>query len=352
MKRDVVMTEKIKTFIKYKAVKIEGEDGPTLVLHRRSFPGAVITKKKVFLFVLVVALVILLCQSVFAIGVTESLFSGNGSEKFVETVYGDDFQDVMNKNVAFLKSKGEMITVDSENGSFTALKVKNENVSTSYVIICHPYGATPYSMGEYAKHFYDLGFNIIIPQLSTAEGNNEKSLFLGTADVDKVLFWVNNLVEENEKTKIILFGSSTGGASVTEAASGELPENVKCIIADSCYSSLWDLYEPYLENAYGVSSFPVRNIASLYCEIKYDVSLKNAGTYSVVRDVEKPILFMHGENDAVVPMKANNDLYMECESKHRDQAVISDGGHARLVVKDSEKYWEYVDGFLLDNIGN
>ena len=346
------MLEKIKTFIKYKAVTVENEDGPTMVLSQRSFPRPVITKKRAFFFILVVALVTLLCQSVFAISVTESLFSGNGSKKFIETVYGKDFQELMNKNASFLKSKGEMITVDSEKGSFTALKVKNENISSSYVIMCHPYGATPYSMGAYAKHFYNLGFNVIIPQLSTTEGNNEKSLFLGTADVDKVLFWVNSLVEENENVKIILFGSSTGGATVTEAASIELPENVKCIIADSCYSSLWDLYEPYLENAYGLSPFPIRNIASVYCEIKYDVSLKNAGTYSVVRSVEKPILFMHGENDAIIPMKANNDLYMECESKERDQEVISEGEHARLVVKDSKKYWECVDEFILDNIGN
>lgn len=346
------MLEKIKTRIKYKSVKVDGEDGPSAVLYQRKIPKQVITKKRVFLFVLVVALAALLSQSVFAICITESLFSEKGSEKFVETVYGDDFSELTNKNASFLKSKGELVTVDSKDGSFTALSVKNENVSSSYVIMCHTYGASVYSMGEYARHFYNLGFNIIIPQLSTAEGNDEKSLFLGTADVDKVLFWVNSLVEENEKSKIVLFGVSTGGASVTEAASGELPENVKCVIADSCYSSLWDLYEPYLENAYGISAFPIRNIASLYCEIKYDVSLKNAGTYSVVRDVEKPILFMHGENDAIIPMKANNDLYMECESKERDQEVIRDGEHARLVVKDSKKYWECVDEFILDNIGN
>ena len=346
------MLEKIKTFIKYKSVKIDGEDGPTAVLYQRKIPKHVITKKRVFLFVLVVALVTLLCQSVFAICVTESLFSEKGSRKFVETVYGDDFSELMNKNASFLKSKGELVTVDSDSKAYTALEVKNENISSSYVIMCHPYGATPYSMGEYAKHFYSLGFNLIIPELTTADKNNEKSLFLGSADVDKVLFWINHITENNEKSKIILFGVSTGGASVTEASSNKLPENVKCVIADSCYSGLWDLYEPYLQNAYGISPFPVRNIASLYCEIKYGVSLKNAGTYSVVRDVEKPILFMHGENDVIVPVNDNNDLYMECESKGRDQLVINEAEHARLISKDAEKYWNYIDGFILDNIGN
>jgi fermentation-respiration switch protein FrsA (DUF1100 family) len=82
------------------------------------------------------------------------------------------------------------------------------------------------------------------------------------------------------------------------------------------------------------------------------VSLKNAGTYSFVRDIKKPILFMHGENDVIVPVNDNNDLYMECESKGRDQLVINEAEHAKLISKDAEKYWNYIDGFILDNIGN
>lgn len=346
------MLEKAKTFVKYKTVKIDGKDGPTVALYPREFPKPMITKKRVILFIIAVVLVTIIAQSIFAVYVTESIFSKNGSRKFIETVYGEEFAKSLSKKDAFLESKGEMLSLESQNKAFSALNIKNENISECYVILCHMYGATPFSMGEYAKHFYDLGFNLLIPELTTAKGNDEKSLFLSTADTENVLFWIDYITKNNERAKIILFGVSTGGATVCEVAGEKLPENVKCIIADSCYKSLWDLYEPYLELAYEKSPFPVRNIASLYCSIKYDVDLKETGPYSVARQIEKPILFMHGENDLIVPINDNNDLYMECEFKGREQEVISEAEHARLVSKDAEKYWDYIDGFILDYIGN
>lgn len=344
------MLEKIRSFIKYKAVKIDGEDGPTVVMYARKFPKLHITKKKVFLFILIVVLLTLLIQSIFAIHIVESLFSEKGSKKFIETAYGEDFLDTINEKHSFLESKGEMISASSEEKSYTALNIKN--YSESFVILCHMYGATPYSMGEYAKHFYDLGFNLVIPELTTANGNNEKSLFLSSADTDNILFWINYITENNENSKIILFGVSTGGATAFEVAGEKLPENVKCIITDSCYSTLWDLYGNYLSVAYEKSPFPIRNIASLYCSIKYDVDLKETGPYSLAKQVEKPVLFMHGESDVIATVNDNNDLYMECEVKGRKQEFIPEAEHSRIITKDSEKYWEYIDEFILDNIGN
>lgn len=346
------MLEKAKTFIKYKTVKIDGEDGPTVALYPRKFLKPVITKKRVIFFIIVAVLITIIAQSIFAVYITESVFSKNGSQKFIETVYGEELAKSLSEKDTYLESKGEMLSLEFKNKAFSALNIKNENISESYVILCHAYGATPYSMGEYAKHFYDLGFNLLIPELTTAKGNDEKSLFLATADIENVLFWIDYITNNNENSKIILFGVSTGGATICEVAGGKLPENVKCIIADSCYKSLWDLYEPYLELAYEKSPFPVRNIASLYCSIKYDVDLKETGPYSVARQIEKAILFMHGENDLIVPINDNNDLYMECEFKGREQEVINEAEHARLVSKDAQKYWNYIDEFILNNIGN
>ncbi len=346
------MLEKIKNFVKYKAVKIDGKDGPTVVMYARKLPKLHITKKKVFLFIFIVALLTLLIQSIFAIHIIESLFSENSSKKFIETAYGEEFLNTINKKDAFLESKGEMISASSEEKSYTALNIKNENYSQSYVILGHMYGATPYSMGEYAKHFYDLGFNLIIPELTTANGNSEKSLFLSTADTDNILFWINYITENNENSKIILFGVSTGAAAVFEAAGEKLPENVKCIIADSCYSTLWAVYGNYLEAAYEKSPFPIRDIASLYCSIKYDIDLKETGPQSIAKQVEKPILFMHGEGDVIATVNDNNDLHMECEVKGRKQEFIPEAEHARLTEKYNEKYWECIDAFVLNNIGN
>ena len=58
-----------------------------------------------------------------------------------------------------------------------------------------------------------------------------------------MLKWMNLLIGRfSADTQIVLHGISMGGATVMMLAGEELPPNVKCIIEDCGYTSVWDVY--------------------------------------------------------------------------------------------------------------
>ena len=54
----------------------------------------------------------------------------------------------------------------------------------------------------------------------------------------------------------------------------ELPDNVKCIIEDCGYTSVWDEFKLQLKEVFGLPSFPLLNAASLVCQIRADTALR------------------------------------------------------------------------------
>src|SRR5699024_12483595 len=63
-----------------------------------------------------------------------------------------------------------------------------------------------------------------------------------------IIDWLDQLVAENPDAEIVLHGLSMGAATVLMASGEDLPENVRLIIADSPYTSVYDLFAYQLED--------------------------------------------------------------------------------------------------------
>ncbi|MEG0766219.1 MAG: alpha/beta hydrolase, partial [Clostridia bacterium] len=70
-----------------------------------------------------------------------------------------------------------------------------------------------------------------------------------------------------ENAEIVLFGVSMGGATVMMASGETLPPNVKAIIEDCGYSSIYDEFVHQLHDAYRLPAFPILNMASLFTRV-------------------------------------------------------------------------------------
>ena len=216
--------------------------------------------------------------------------------------------------------------------------------------VCHPMTFNAEDMAVYAYHFYDLGFNVILPDARGYGESEYKKLNMGWLDRHDILLWAEEIVKTDSKANIFLFGVGMGGSTVLMASSLELPANVKGIISDSAYADVHGAFKENIKDIYGVPPFPVVNMASLYVKLTEGWSFKEADAIEQVKNSKVPILFIHGGEDEVVPVSQSNDLYESCSAKGSDHLLISGALHAKTLETNAEKYWSNVDLFILDNI--
>ena len=305
-------------------------------------------KRAVFTIIALVVVSAIIINVIASIFFSFTIFKKDGWKTFEEYSYGAELK---NESEWIEKNSDKIQIKNSEGKMLTALEIKNEHISHSYIVICHQYGGSPQSMEEYAKHFYEIGFNIILPYMRGHGDSTYKNISFGWQDSADVADWVDEIISKDEKARIALFGVSMGANAVTLAASAKMPGNVRLIIADSCYTSMSALIKEYVKTQTGLSSLVTKTLVSVFSKNKMGGPFKAADTIAKVRGIELPIMFINGEDDTVVPPLSSKKLYENCDAVGVEEVIIENGTHGNNLQADKEAYWANVDAFVLNNLG-
>lgn len=119
--------------------------------------------------------------------------------------------------------------------------------------------------------------------------------------------------------QIILYGYSLGSGVTIDLAQ---EVQVGGIIVEGAFTSTYRTKVP-------IKIFPVDRFDS----------------YAIVSKIKQPILYLHGEDDKVIPVSHSYDLYERTLSE-RDILTFADHQHKSLPLKNSEKYWDKVKNWV------
>ena len=266
--------------------------------------------------------------------------------------YEDGEWELTGKN-AWLADNAEDRWLTSHDGlALHGLYLPRPETSHKYAVICHGYGGIPQGMGGFASRFYDMGYNILTPAARCHELSQGRYASMGWLERKDIVDWVDTLVEQDPEAEIVLYGISMGGATVMMTA-GEagLSPNVKCIIEDCGYSSVWDEFAGQLEEMFGLPTFPVLDAASLVCQVRAGFGFKEASSVESLKKASVPMLFIHGEDDTFVPYWMLDVVYEACASRSKERLSIPGAGHGEAAATDPELYWSTVEGFLAKHMG-
>ncbi len=239
--------------------------------------------------------------------------------------------------------------IENDGLKLHALSLVND-LSHSYVIMCHPATCSAVDMAEYAYHFYDLGFNVLMPDARGCGESEGENITFGVNDVKDIPLWIDKITSLDPDAVIFLYGIGMGGSTVTMAAGDELPANVKGVIEDSGYNDLEAVFKHNIKNLYNKSSFPALKIAELYVKSAKGFDFDIPPVEDSIAKIKVPVLFIHGGDDKIVPVDQCNDMADRCKVKGSDDLHITGAAHCRPMHTDSEKYWRYVDEFVLENM--
>lgn len=224
--------------------------------------------------------------------------------------------------------------------------IKDEQIN-DWVIVLHGYRSNPESVISIGRHFSEKGYNVLIPYMRATGESEGEYIGMGWLDKDDLKCWIDLIIKQNNNSNIILHGSSMGAATVLMASGDELPSNVKAIIEDSGYTSVWDIFASEAKARFNLPAFPVLNMFEIVANFRAKYDIKEASSLEQVKKATVPILFIHGDNDDFVPEYMCEKLYEAANCK-KDKLIIHSAGHTESRYKEPETYYNKIFDFLDD----
>ena len=217
--------------------------------------------------------------------------------------------------------------------------------SNKWAIVVHGYGGRGKLMSDKSKYFYDMGYNVLIPDLRGHGKSEGDYIGMGWKDRLDIISWINFIIKENPNAEIVLHGTSMGAATVLMTSGENLPSNVKAIVADCAYTSAWDEFSYQLETYLKVPSYYILNVTNMVTKLKAGYSLKEASALESVKKATVPILFIHGDKDKFVPYSMMDKLY-DATNSPKEKLTIEGGEHANSDLVSPFLYWLTLEDFL------
>ncbi len=227
--------------------------------------------------------------------------------------------------------------------------IRNDTPSHKWLIAVHGYSSRPRAMARQAIHFYQNGYNILMPCQRAHRNQEAKYTSMGYYERFDIISWISYILSADPDAEIVLLGISMGSATVMLTTGEILPCNVKACIADCGFSSCYELFKGSIKQESGLPAFPFVQAANTFSSIFHGWNFKDCAPIDAVAVSETPTLFIHGEDDPLVPLWMMEALYESC-SAEKAKLVIPGAGHDEACAKQPEAYWEAVDSFLSDII--
>ena len=161
-----------------------------------------------------------------------------------------------------------------------------------------------------------------------------------------IVKWAASIVQEDAQAEILLFGLSMGAATVMmTSGEADLPSNVKCIVEDCGYTSVYDEFAGQLKELYGLPPVPILNAFDVVCRIRAGYSVYEASAVEQVKKSHTPTLFIHGSADTFVPFWMLGEVY-DAAACEKEKLVVPGAAHAESAETDPALYWDTVDAFV------
>lgn len=203
----------------------------------------------------------------------------------------------------------------------------------------------------YVPMYRNMGYNVLlIDQRGHGESQGDHTDW-GLSEVEDMNAWVQWLHEKDADSRIGLHGISLGGAMALLYAGSEWGNDLAFVISDSAYGNIVSLGRDKLLTVSGDQRAvwgydfldPFFQAAMFFRTHKLIDSIEPA---QAVKSIKVPILFIHGDEDKLVPVKTVQSLYDNCNSVDKHMYIFSGSTHAAGIDTNRQEYIRLVNQFL------
>lgn len=217
------------------------------------------------------------------------------------------------------------------------------------VILSHGYTSNYIEMIKYGMLYCKFGFDIVMYD-HRYHGLNDKNTFCSMSlyeseDLKSLYNYVKTLFPENSIWG--LQGESMGSAVIMTAA--PYMNNLSFLVEDCGFADMKQQMIDTMHLKKKLPSFPFVQIGEILIKAKYKFSYKDVRPIEHIRNVEIPVLFMHGDSDDFVPVENVYRLFNAKEKGYKEMHTFKGCLHAQSVAKYPEEYSRFLKEFLVKN---
>lgn len=231
-----------------------------------------------------------------------------------------------------------------------ALFVRSPRAKGRTAVLVHGYCDNATRMLPIARIYNrELRANVLLPDLYAHGQSDGDAIQMGWKDRLDVLHWISLAPElfrtEADSMRLVVHGISMGAATTMCVSGEQTPQYVKCFVEDCGYTSVWDEFSNEISARFSLPDFPLMYTASWLVQVKYGWNFNEASPLKQVAKCQKPMLFIHGDDDTFVPTWMVYPLY---EAKPQPKALwIAHGSkHADAYGDYKEEYTHRVLEFV------
>jgi len=284
-----------------------------------------IIKLKKFIKYLIIILVIII-----AIGF-------GGITYFTNSIINQQANNRIVKNSELLNNYSNLIdqveTETSDNLKINSWRFSVNDPKAIVVVIHGMHGQDASSLLDFGKFFYDNNYETFCIDLRAhgkSEGERIGFGYTETRDLNSLLDWIKIQPKYKDK-EVILFGLSMGGATAINTAS--FRNDIDKIISVSSFASYERTFLDYMRKdnipEYIVQAF--KPSIRLILTIKYNTSPTKNSPVTNIKDINVPILLIHGNNDQQISI---NQAYELKENGKENVQLWDIKDYNHLVVTD------------------
>lgn len=320
------------------------------------------SKKKKFLIIIPALMILLVCGGL--------LFAGNYMVNFAivrkeettdvspDSVVSEEDAAVIDANRAVLdaqsqlwqeNSNKEIVSITSDDGLKLVAELHIKDTENhKWLIGVHGYNSSRKEYYNIACQYAEKGYNVLLPDMRSHGESEGVYIGMGALEKDDVLKWLDYIIEIDPQAEIMVHGTSMGGATVMMLAGETLPDNVKGIIEDCGYSSVWDIFADELKYMFGLPTFPVLDASEFVASIRAGYTFRDASAVERVKNATVPMLFIHGSEDNFVHTEMVYEVYEACPTT-KDLLIVEGAGHAESYCMAPQLYFDTVFSFITEN---
>ena len=215
-----------------------------------------------------------------------------------------------------------------------------------WVVLLHGYTGSKEMMYGYAYWYWMNGYSVLAPDFRCQGESEGDYIGLGATDSKDLAGWIGLILQRDPQAEIVLHGLSMGASTALLYCGQEnVPDNIKAVISDCAFTDAYSMFKEKIGSWFHLPAFPVVDSAELMIRLRAGYDLKETSPLKAVSTSSVPTLFIHGEEDRMIPVSMCRELY-DAAACEKEIMIVEGAGHAQAADKDPARYFEEVEKFL------